>query len=44
MVTVAAYLLMGFIWNLWHPGWIIFVISGFASGIINVLFEQKDND
>lgn len=44
MVTVAAYLLMGFIWNLWHPGWIIFVISGFASGIINVLFEQKNND
>lgn len=42
MVTVAAYLLMGFVWNLWHPGWIIFVISGFASGIINILFEQKD--
>lgn len=44
MVTVTAYLVMGFVFNLWHPGWIIFVFSGFASGIISVLFEQKNND
>lgn len=44
MVTVTAYLVMGFVFNLWHPGWIIFVFSGFASGIIGVLFEQKNND
>ncbi len=25
LVVVIAYLVMGFVWNLWHPGWIIFL-------------------
>ena len=25
LVIVLIYLAMGFIWNLWHPGWIIFL-------------------
>ena len=25
LFAVAAYLAMGFLWNLWHPGWLIFL-------------------
>lgn len=41
LVTVAAYLLMGFLVNLWHPGWIIFIVASFASGIIEIICGVK---
>jgi len=25
LIIVLIYLAIGFIWNLWHPGWIIFL-------------------
>jgi len=25
LIVTAAYLLMGFVWNLWHPGWLVFL-------------------
>lgn len=37
-ITVLAYLLMGFFFGWWHPGWIIFIISGIISSIVNTLF------
>lgn len=37
-MTVLAYLMMGFFLDLWHPGWIIFIISGIISSIVNFLF------
>lgn len=37
-ITVLAYLLMGFFFDLWHPGWIIFIISGIISSIVNFIF------
>ena len=39
--TTAVYLAIGFIWNLWHPGWIVFPIGGILCGIINIIFEKK---
>lgn len=41
MVTVAAYLLLGFLGDLWHPGWIVFVAAAFLSGIIETLCNLK---
>ena len=26
MICVIAYLCMGFIWDLWHPGWVVFFL------------------
>lgn len=37
VLTVIAYLVMGFVWSLWHPGWIVFltipIYYWIASGI-----------
>lgn len=37
-ITVLAYLLMGFFFGWWHPGWVIFIISGIISSIVNFIF------
>lgn len=34
ILTVVAYLLMGFLGNLWHPGWIIFLIIPLYYGTV----------
>ncbi len=36
---VGIYLVMGFVYGLWHPGWLIFVIGGIISGIIEIVLE-----
>lgn len=36
---VGIYLILGFVYGLWHPGWIIFIIGGIISGIIEVILE-----
>lgn len=41
MVTVIVYLLLGFLGNYWHPGWIVFVVAAFLSGIIETLCNLK---
>lgn len=35
VLVVAAYLLMGFVWNLWHPGWTIFLAIPLYYVIVN---------
>ena len=37
LVAIPAYLVMGFMWNLWHPGWLIFVVATVLCGISSVL-------
>ena len=37
LVSIPAYLVMGFLWNLWHPGWLIFVAATVLCGISSVL-------
>ena len=41
-LVVAAYLCMGFIWGLWHPGWIIFIVGSSVEGIIEVILYALD--
>ncbi len=38
-ITVVAYLLMGFLMGLWHPGWIIFIIATAIDNAIEAIFE-----
>lgn len=35
VLVTAVYLLMGFVWDLWHPGWVIFVTVPLYYAIIN---------
>lgn len=37
LVAIPAYLVLGFLWNLWHPGWLIFVAATVLCGISSVL-------
>lgn len=32
-MAVLIYLFIGLRWNLWHPGWVIFVVAWFIEGI-----------
>ncbi|MBQ5390454.1 MAG: helix-turn-helix transcriptional regulator [Clostridia bacterium] len=43
MATTAVYLLLGFLGNWWHPGWIVFIVAAFLSGIIETLCNLKKN-
>ena len=40
LVTVA-YLIMGFVWDLWHPGWLIFVVAALLSPILSAINRPK---
>ena len=40
LVTVA-YLIMGFVWDLWHPGWLIFVIAAFLTPLLDAINRPK---
>jgi len=42
LVTIA-YLLMGFIWNLWHPGWIVWLTIPLYHFIIEAVFGKDPN-
>ena len=41
ILAIAAYLLMGAIWSLWHPGWIVFPIAALLCGIVSIVLEKK---
>ncbi len=41
MCATAIYLVLGFVWNLWHPGWVIFPVGGILCGIIETLRRAK---
>ena len=38
--ATAVYLLLGFIWELWHPGWVIFPVSAIACGIVGLILDN----
>lgn len=37
LTATAIFLLMGFLWNKWHPGWVVFPIGGILCGIVGNL-------
>ncbi len=43
---VIAYLLMGFLGSLWHPGWIVFPVGALICAIVDLVFSilNKKND
>lgn len=40
LVATMIYLIIGFLWGLWHPGWIVFVVGGILCGISSILLED----
>ena len=43
-LTVITYLLLGFLWGLWHPAWLIFPVVGIITGAVNKVIEIYDNE
>lgn len=41
LTATVAYLLMGFVWNLWHPGWVVFPIGGILCGIVSSIRSAR---
>lgn len=40
MSATILYLLLGFVWDLWHPGWVVFPVGGILCGILNVVRKK----
>lgn len=40
LTATAIYLLLGFVWDLWHPGWVVFPIGGIACGVLHTLHRD----
>lgn len=44
LLTIVAYLIMGFVAKLWHPGWIIFFAPIVADGIVDTILKKNPNE
>ena len=42
MIATAVFLLLGFVWNLWHPGWVAFPIGGLLCGCVSKILGEKE--
>lgn len=42
--ATALYLIMGFVWKWWHPGWIVFPVGGIVCAILSSLRGAKDDN
>lgn len=38
IIATAVFLLLGFVWNLWHPAWVAFPIGGLLCGCVSIIF------
>lgn len=41
LLATAVYLIIGFLLDLWHPGWVIFPVAGILCGVVTVLIGDK---
>ncbi len=39
ILATVAFLLLGFIWDLWHPGWVAFPVGGMLCGCVSLIFQ-----
>lgn len=44
LIATIIYLLLGFLGNYWHPGWIVFPVGGILCGIISTIFTAIDQN
>jgi len=40
LIATMVFLVLGFVWSLWHPGWVAFVVGGLVCGIISVIYSD----
>lgn len=37
LTATAIFLVIGFVWNLWHPGWLVYPVGGILCAIVNTI-------
>ncbi len=37
MLATVVFLVAGFVWGLWHPGWVVFPVGGILCGMVSVI-------
>lgn len=40
LTATAFYLLAGFLWNLWHIGWVVYPAGGILCAIVSILLKK----
>ncbi len=40
LAATAIFLILGFIWGMWHPGWAVFPIAGIFCAIVSTILED----
>lgn len=43
LTATAIFLLLGFLWNLWHPAWVVFPVGGILCGIVSNIIRNVKN-
>lgn len=41
LVATGAFLSLGFLWNLWHPGWVVFPLGGILCAILGAIDDAS---
>lgn len=41
LMATAIFLILGFLFDLWHPGWVVFPVGGILCGIVETLIGNK---
>lgn len=44
LTAVAIYLIIGFVFEIWHPSWVVFPIGGIICAIIDTIFKNTSQD
>lgn len=42
MLASAVFLLLGFVWDLWHPAWVAFPLGGLLCGCVSAILGKKE--
>lgn len=40
LLATVAFLLLGFLGGLWHPGWVVFPVGGILCAVVSVIFKK----
>lgn len=41
LIATAVFLLLGFLFGLWHPGWVVFPVAGILCGVVSTLLGDR---
>ncbi len=42
ILAVVVYQLLGFVWNLWHPGWLVFLVYAALCKLVEILCSREE--